>query len=115
MIVALVALVLALTGTAIAATQIGRNSVGARELGKVVLRAKDQNITGGTHGRAVAKCKSGEQLLGGGATLPGADPNERPSVEQSGPKDATRWLAAANNDDSTIDVTLRVTAICLKR
>jgi hypothetical protein len=115
MVVASLALVLAVAGTAVAASQIARNSVGARELGGVVARAAEQTIAGGDNGQAIAKCKRKEQLLGGGATLPGADPDERPSVEQSGPKGSRGWLAVANNDDSMLEVTLRVTALCLKR
>jgi hypothetical protein len=115
MIIAVLGLVLALMGTGIAATQLGRDSVGARELGDVQLRAKNKTIAGGAFGKATAVCKRGEQLLGGGATLPGSDPNERPSVEQSGPKGTRSWIAFANNDDSTVEVTLRVTAICLKK
>jgi hypothetical protein len=115
MIIAVLALVLGLVGTGIAATQLGRDSVGARELGDVRLRVKKKTIAGGAFGKATAACKRGEQRLGGGATLPGSDPNERPSVEQSGPKGARSWIAFANNDDSTVEVTLRVAAICLKR
>jgi hypothetical protein len=115
MVVAWLALACSVGGTAIAASQIGRNSVGAREFGKVVPRTKEETIAGGGNGQAVAKCNRGEQLLSGGATLPGADPNERPSVEQSGPKGKRGWLAAANNDDSLIEVTLRVTALCLTK
>jgi hypothetical protein len=116
MIVALFALVFAVSGTAIAASQIGRNSIGARELGTVVSRTTEKVIAGGENGQATARCQRDEQLLGGGATLPGADPNEHPSVEQNGPKGNSRgWLAVANNDDSTIGATLRVTALCLKR
>ena len=77
-------------------------------------RSKDEVILAGDDGQAKVKCKSDEQLLGGGATLPGADPAEHPSVEQSGPITDHKWLAVANNDDSLINATLRVTAICLK-
>jgi hypothetical protein len=116
MIVACIALVFAVAGTAIAASQIGRNSIGAKELAKVVPRTNEESIAGGANGQAAVNCKPGEQLLGGGATLPGADPNERPSVEQNGPKGDNRgWRAVANNDDSTLSVTLRVTALCLKK
>jgi hypothetical protein len=115
MIVACLALAFAMAGTAIAATQIGKDSVGARELGEVVPRAKEVSVLGGDNGQAIAKCKRGEQILGGGATLPGAEPAERPSVERSGPHGRRGWLALANNDDSLIDVTLRVTALCLKK
>ncbi len=115
MVVACLALVFSVVGTGIAASQIDKNSVGARELGKVKLRAKEKPIAGGDNGQAIAKCRRGEQLLGGGATLPGADPDEHPSVEQSGPKGDRRWRAVANNDDSLIEVTLRVTALCLKK
>jgi hypothetical protein len=80
-----------------------------------VKRATEQTIAGDGNGQATAKCKRGEQLLGGGATLPGADPNEHPSVEQNGPKGNRGWFAVANNDDSLIEATLRVTALCLKK
>jgi hypothetical protein len=113
--VAFLALVLAVAGTAVAASKIGGGSVGARELGEVVKRATEQTIAGDGNGQATAKCKRGEQLLGGGATLPGADPNEHPSVEQNGPKGNRGWFAVANNDDSLIEATLRVTALCLKK
>lgn len=111
LIVACLALAVALAGTAIAA---GVGSIGARELGKVKQRVSKVVVPAETQGVAIAACRPGEQLLGGGATLPGADPAERPSVEQSGPISAFKWKAVANNDDSTISATLRVTALCLK-
>ena len=113
MVVACLALILALTGTAVAA--IGSNSVGANELGAVKLRSKEKAIPVDEFTRAAAKCKRGEQLLGGGATLPGADPAERPSIEQSGPVSKSKWVAVGANDDSLLEATIRVTAICLKK
>jgi hypothetical protein len=117
LIVAGLALVLALAGTSIAASQLGKNSVGARELGKVKQRSKTDSIDPAVNdrGAATAKCKSGEQLLGGGATLPNADPasTDPPSIEQNGPLGQRRWTAVAHSDNDT--VTLRVTALCLKK
>ncbi len=113
MIVALLALVLALTGTAIAA--IGNNSIGADELGPVKLRSNERPVPPRGTAKAKVQCKRGEQLLGGGATLPDSDPEEQPSVEQSGPVSPRKWLAAANNSDSDLVATLRVTAICLTK
>jgi hypothetical protein len=113
MVVACVALVLALAGTSIAA--IGDNSVGAEELGKVKQRSEETIIPADDNAQTNAKCKSNEQLLGGGATLPGANPDEEPSVEQSGPVTDRKWLAVGNNTDSAIEATLRVTVLCLKK
>ena len=69
MVVACLALVVAMTGTSIAATQIGKNEVGAKELGKVTQRTETDLVDSqvDNHGQADAKCKKGEQLLGGGA------------------------------------------------
>jgi hypothetical protein len=113
MVVSLIALVLAVTGTAVAA--IGDNSVGAEQLGPVKQRSKVVEVPVDETARAVAKCRRGEQLLGGGATLPGADPAEHPSVEQSGPAGKRKWVAIGNNDDSVLTANLRATAICLKK
>ena len=113
MVIACLALVLALAGTSIAA--IGNNSVGAEELGPVKLRNKERPVPPDENVTAGVKCKRGEQLLGGGATLPGSNPDEHPSVEQSGPVSARKWRAVANNDDSLLEATLRVTVICLKK
>jgi hypothetical protein len=71
MVVACVALVFAVAGTSLAATQIGKNSVGAKELGAVKLRTASEEVAGSGVGDAVASCKRGEQLLGGGATFSG--------------------------------------------
>jgi hypothetical protein len=114
MIVAVLALLLALAGTAIA---IDRGSVGARELAKVEQRSKTDliNPPGDERGQATVRCKRKEQLLGGGATLPDADPQstDPPSVEQSGPSGRRGWKAVAHSDNDV--VTLRATALCLSR
>lgn len=112
MVVALLALLFALAGTAFA---IGNNSVGADQLAKVKQRSKEVAVPGGEHVAVRVKCKKGEELLGGGATLPGANPEERPSIEQSGPVGPRKWFAAAANDDSLEEATIRVTVICLSR
>jgi hypothetical protein len=59
-------------------------------------------------------CGRKEQLLGGGATLPDADPEstDPPSVEQNGPIDKRTWYAVGHTDNDT--VTLLVTALCLR-
>jgi len=72
MVVALIALILAVAGNAVAFT-IGRNSVGARELAPVKLRSgkifdRDTTAHDGSVAAATghAACKPGEQLLSGG-------------------------------------------------
>jgi hypothetical protein len=118
-LVGVAALVLALAGTSIAATELGKNSVGATELGKVKLRSAEDAMSGfdPPENRAVAsvECKKKEQLLGGGATIPDVDPlsTDPPSVEQNGPVDKRTWYAVGHTDNQ--EVTLRVTALCLKK
>ena len=61
------------------------------------------------------RCKQKEQLLRGRATIPDADPasTDPPSVEQNGPVDKRTWFAVGHTDNDT--VTLRATALCLKK
>ncbi len=115
-LIGVAALVLALAGTSIAASQLGKNSVGATELGKVKLRsAEDVMSPAQDRAEETVQCGRKEQLLGGGATLPDADPEstDPPSVEQNGPIDKRTWYAVGHTDNDT--VTLLVTALCLKK
>jgi hypothetical protein len=120
MVVACAALVVALTGTAIAAVEIGKNDVGARELGPVKLRTATDLVTSDfedNHGDATARCKASEQLLGGGALFRGADSDEFADIDFDGPKGKRAWTAGGyvNGDEAPDDFTLVVTAVCLKR
>ena len=114
-LIGVAALVLALAGTSVAAQSIGKDAVGAKELGPVKLRSQETVIPGGEMAEVSVSCKRGEQLLGGGATYPDSDPVERPSVEHSGPVTKRKWLAVGSNDDSALEATLRLTVLCLKK
>lgn len=115
MVVACLSLVVALTGTAIAAG-IGKNSVGAKELGKVQQRTEtvEPDLKNTAYAEATARCRSGEQLLGGGAVIDG---NQAISSEdvlaESGPVSDRAWYARALV--ATVKTSLTVTAICLKK
>jgi hypothetical protein len=118
MVVACAALVVALAGTAIAATQIGKNDVGARELGKVKLRtdkALVESVEEDNHGDVKAKCKNGEQLLGGGAVFANTTADEFADINYSGPDGKNAWRAGGyvNGEEAPDDFTLVATAICL--
>jgi len=112
MVVAVVALCLAMAGTAIA---VGANSIGARELGPVAQRSKRVNIESNTLDTAKVACRRGAQLLGGGAWLPTQNPSEFAFISESAPVGGRKWLASADNVGNTFSATLEVTAICLKQ
>ncbi len=120
MIVACAAMVVALTGTSIAATQIGKNDVGAKELGKVKLRTDKvlvESINEDNHGDVRAKCKSGEQLLGGGGVFADASADDFADINYSGPDGKRAWRAGGyvNGEEAPDDFTLVATAICLTK
>jgi hypothetical protein len=120
MVVACAALVVALTGTAIAAVEIGNGDVGAKELGKVTLRTDKQlveSIEEDNHGDVKAKCKRGEQLLGGGAAFANASSDEFADINYSGPAGKNAWKAGGyvNGEEAPDDFLLVATAICLAK
>jgi hypothetical protein len=114
MVVACVALMFAVAGTSIAATQISKNSVGAKELGNVKLRSASVGVAGGDVGDTVATCKRGEQLLGGGATFSGVTALEGADIDLSYPDGKKAWAAGGYNGDGKPH-DLVVTALCLKK
>jgi hypothetical protein len=108
MSVALLALFLALGGSALAYT-LGRNSVGSRELAPIKLRAgkvfdrdttAHDGIFAAATGRAV--CKRGEQLMGGGLRQRGGSEafvTSHVSTIEEGPVPAKReWVVKMNSD-----------------
>jgi hypothetical protein len=108
MAVALIALFVALGGSAIAYT-LGRNSVGARELAPVKLRAgkifdRDTTAHDGSFAAAFghAVCKPGEQLIGGGLRQhKGSETFVIPFVStvEEGPLPSKReWVVKMNSD-----------------
>jgi hypothetical protein len=124
MLVACLALVVATAGTSIAATQIGKNEVGAKEFGKVTQRTETDLVDSqvDNHGQADAKCNKGEQLLGGGALFENADTGEPANADEfadldiSGPTSKNSWRGGGYVDDSeTTDFRLIVTAFCLAK
>ncbi len=116
-VLGVLALVVAMAGTSIAATQIGKNDVGARELGKVTERSKTfpSNTKQTAYSEGTVPCRSGEELLGGGATITtslGIDSGDQ--LAESGPAAGNRWYARANVGSAPTGK-LKVTAICLAR
>jgi hypothetical protein len=111
---AAVALVLALSGTSIALPGLGKDSVGAQELDKVTPRATTAPLPdGGAYAETTAPCKPKEQLLGGGVTVDNQNANEYTAVLESGPE-ANGWHARMQNGGVN-DLTMNVTALCLKK
>jgi hypothetical protein len=113
-LIGVAALVLALAGTSVAAQGIGKNSVGAKELGKVKPRSASVVIDPGETGEAVAQCKRGEQLLGGGATFSGVTAEESADIDLSYPEGGKAWAGGGYNGDGD-PRELLVTALCLKK
>jgi hypothetical protein len=108
MAVALIALFVALAGSALAFT-LGRNSVGARELAPLKLRAgkifdRDTTAHDGSFAAATGKavCKRGEQLIGGGLRQhSGSEAFIVPHISsiEEGPVPAQRaWVVKMNSD-----------------
>lgn len=106
MAIAMIALFVALTGNAVA-FQLGRNSVGARELANPVLRfgkLHDTDTTAGdgqfNEATGHAKCKRGETLLGGGVRLrAGGDVAPHAWVVESAPQLSARQMNARVSSD----------------
>ena len=118
MVVAIVALVFAVAGTSIAATQIGNNSIGAQELAKVVTREETAVVDSqvNNHGDATAECKANEQRLAGGTAFEDAVAADFADVNYSAPVGKGGWTGGGYVDDSeTDDYTLVVSVICLKK
>ncbi len=116
MVVACAALIVALTGTAIAAG-VANNSVGAKELGRVEQRSTTvaANLKETAWAQATARCRVGEQLLGGGAVIDdNTSLSDGDELAESGPINARAWYARAYVG-SAPQTTLTATAICLKK
>ena len=69
LVIALVALVVALGGTAFAAVKLKANSVGAKQLKTVVVKTAGGSVAPGTRGDFTANCDASQQILGGGVDI----------------------------------------------
>jgi hypothetical protein len=126
MVVALLALFIALGGSAIAYT-LGRNSVGAHELAPVKLRAgmifdRDTTAHDGSFAAATghAVCKRGEQLISGGLRQHSGSENfviPYVSTVEEGPLPSRReWVVKMNSDlGGTARQDFTVFAMCLTK
>ena len=111
--VAVVALVVALSGTSIALPGLGKDSVGAKQLKVVTPRTATAPLPSSGYNEATATCAKKEQLLGGGVSVDNANVNEFTAVLESGPK-ANGWHARMQNGGVN-DRTMTVTALCLAK
>ena len=69
LVIALVALLVALGGTAIAGVKLKANSVGAKQLKTVVVKTAGGSVAPGTRGDFTANCNASQQILGGGVDI----------------------------------------------
>jgi hypothetical protein len=112
MVVAVIALMLALTGTSFAVAKLGKDTVGAKQLKVVTPRTAEVALPqGGQYAEATANCEPKEQLLGGGVTVDNQNVNEYTSTLENGPQ-GNGWTARMQNAGVT-DRTMTVTALCL--
>ena len=128
-VVAYVALLTALGGSAYAASKIGTtdlkpNAVTSPKIGGGAVRASDVKAFAVRSGRvnvpagapsasdAVAECRKGERLIGGGGGWGARPPGEAPSVVASQPLNEG-WVVKGNPSASAN--TLIATAICMRK
>lgn len=90
-VISLVALFVALGGTAFA---LAGNSVGARELKQIVMRDNERSVAPGKTRVIDVECKSGQQLTGGGVEVLGH--SNAMYVEDSHPH-GNGWEATVTN------------------
>jgi hypothetical protein len=93
LVISLIALFVALSGTAYA---LATNSIGARELKPIVVREMDQTIAPHTTRVIDLQCHRGEQVTGGGIEEVGHA--SATDVEDSHPR-RDGWEASVTNND----------------
>jgi hypothetical protein len=108
LLISLIALFVALSGTAFA---LARNSVGARELKRIVVREKDRTIAPHTTRIIDLKCRRGQQVTGGGVEELGHA--SATDVEDSHPH-RNGWEASVTNND-VVPHEADTEVLCLKR
>ena len=114
MVVAVIALVLALTGTSYAVAKLGKDTVGAKQLKTVTTRTATAPLNAnGTYAEATATCEPKEQVLGGGVSVDNQNVNEYTSTLENGPE-GNGWTARMQNAGVN-DRTMTVTALCLTK
>jgi hypothetical protein len=111
--VAIVALVVSLTGTSVALPGLGKDSVGAKELDVVTPRTATAALPSSGYAEATATCRKKEQLVSGGVSVDNASVNEFTAVLESAPE-GNGWRARMQNGGVN-ERTMTVTALCLKR
>lgn len=101
-VIATLALMVAIGGSAYA---LSKNSVGAKELGKVVVRAKSETVGSGNGATIVKPCRKGEELLSGGAgwkatsgILLGYNNMDINRSYPTGNKGGREWLVTGHNE-----------------
>ncbi len=86
-------------------------------LGKYTLLTRDVVVDPGFPGNANLRCKSGQQVLTGGAAW--HRPGEKPKpglagyITSSSPFGKTSWLTVGRNGGSGTSLNMRVTALCV--
>jgi hypothetical protein len=114
MVVAVIALVLALTGTSYAVAKLGKDTVGAKQLKTVTTRTATAALNAnGTYAEATATCEPKEQVLGGGVSVDNQNVNEFTAVLEDGPE-GNGWHARMQNGGVN-NLTMTVTALCLTK
>ena len=108
LVISIIALCLALGGTAFA---LAGNSVGARELKPIVMREKEHSIAPGTTRVIDVKCHRGEQVTGGGIEELGHSPAT--DVEDSHPR-GNGWEGSVTNTGGVAH-DADAEALCLKQ
>jgi hypothetical protein len=109
LVISIIALCLALGGTAFALAQ---NSVGARELKATVLKEQEHSVAAGETRTLEVKCGKGQQLISGGIEVLGGHVPAL-QVEDSHPH-GNSWEATVRNTGSAAH-DVGAEALCLKK
>lgn len=104
---------------------VAASGIGSKELDKVTIRKDKSPGTGDINGnfgdgvvglaKANAKCKKGEELLGGGAKVVSPDDDDPVALKSSGAS-GNGWKAEATVDfGASGQITVEAQAICLSK
>jgi hypothetical protein len=97
----------ALARGAVTEGKLADDAVGASKLGNINTRTASTSVIGGTFGDAIANCQAGERVISGGSKGPGTFPLVSESHKQG-----EGWQARVYNNTGTT-ATLTVEAYCL--
>ena len=112
-VLGIIAIVIALTGTSIAAIKLKANTVGAKQLKPITTASTNVALPGHSAVEGIANCPTGSDVISGGGKIDNATVGENQFTLESY-KSGNGWYVRVGNSGND-SRTLTVEAYCLKK